>query len=176
MTELCDGILHDLVKEDFDERDILRQIVEGLHCLHSKKFIHRDLKPHNILFTKNSADAGSDHRWLMKLADFGCSRIIPEDRSHLTRSTTNNGDYSPVFRPFGTDGWIAPKILNGEQTYTDKIDIFPLGLILAFTFCKGLHPYGADTREKNDRIKRKQPILYEVSGMLKERNDGSSSL
>ena len=94
----------------------------------------------------------------------------------MTRSTTNNGDYSPVFRPFGTDGWIAPKILNGEQTYTDKIDIFPLGLILAFTFCKGLHPYGADTREKNDRIKRKQPILYEVSGMLKERNDGSSSL
>eukprot|EP01034_Spumella_vulgaris_P039702 gene39702-49058_t len=38
-------------------------IIEGLHFLHSKRFIHRDIKPTNLLISHG----------VVKLGDFGCS-------------------------------------------------------------------------------------------------------
>jgi serine/threonine protein kinase len=46
-------------------------ILEGLHFLHSKKFIHRDIKPTNLLVS-----AGR-----VKLGDFGCSSVLNEDET-----------------------------------------------------------------------------------------------
>lgn len=46
-------------------------IVEGLWFLHSKKFIHRDIKPTNLLVSGGR----------VKLGDFGCSTSIVEDES-----------------------------------------------------------------------------------------------
>ena len=112
-------------------------------------------------------------RW-WKLADFGLSRIVSEDASHLSRTQTDG--YSPVLRPFGTDGWIAPEVLNDERTYTQSADIFPLGLIFAFTLSRRRHPYDVDppkddeTKEeaekriisRNNRIKLKMPMTLTV--------------
>ena len=46
-------------------------IVEGLSFLHSKMFIHRDIKPTNLLVSKG----------VVKLADFGCSSQYFENDS-----------------------------------------------------------------------------------------------
>ncbi len=44
-------------------------IVEGLHFLHGKRFIHRDIKPTNLLISHG----------VVKLGDFGCSSATLDD-------------------------------------------------------------------------------------------------
>jgi serine/threonine protein kinase len=44
-------------------------IIEGLHFLHAKNFIHRDIKPTNLLVSGGR----------VKLGDFGCSTMLLED-------------------------------------------------------------------------------------------------
>ena len=167
--------------------NMLRQIVSGVEHLHDQKIIHRDLKPINILISlpldESNRISGRIIRPLMKLADFGISRIIQEDGSHLNRTVTRDG-YSVGLRLFGTDGWIAPEILNGEFTYTDKIDIFPLGLIFGFILNGGLHPFEVppeandreETREethkrtsnRNERMMKKLPMILKVEQLKAE--------
>ena len=175
MTELCDGTLHDLIKDssNFDLIKIVHQIVSGLVHLQEKRIIHRDLKPQNILYIlSTSEDAGP----VMKLADFGMSRIIPEDKSHLTRTLGTEG-HSENYRPFGTDGWIAPEFLHGESKYSYSGDIYPLGLIFAFTLSGGLHPFGEDAKTRNEAIRNGKTMLSDVENELKKRyNDGCCQL
>jgi serine/threonine-protein kinase/endoribonuclease IRE1 len=117
--------------------------------LHDNKIIHRDLNPRNILYSLSAADVEDiSRRPVMKLADFGMSRLVQEDVSHLTR--TEDSSYSRNFKPLGTNGWIAPEILNGERTYKESVDIFPLGLIFAFTLSGGRHPFDVDPPKENE--------------------------
>ena len=163
VTELCNGDLYDLVKGsltlDFGREDILFQIVQGVKYLHCNHILHRDLKPTNILYKKIIPTDGS-RRLVMKLADFGCSRSFrresEEDMTHYTRSRTVRSWCSKRFRPFGTDGWLAPEVMEDKKLeLCFGIDIFPLGLIFAFTLC-GSHPYGEHWKTR-DRCK--QPML-----------------
>ena len=174
-TELCNGTLHDLVvslKLYDAEINILRQSVEGLAHLHDKKIVHRDLKPRNILYSLSGQGV-----LLIKLADFGCSRTLPVGGgSHYSLSKTRDASYHTIFRPFGTDGWLAPEVLNGDQRYTYKGDIYPLGLIFCFTLCKGLHPFGDDSTTRNDHIRKGEQMLPEIRQILEERMDGSYDL
>ena len=96
--------------------------------------IHRDLKPDNILYT------GTPDAPTMKLADFGLCRIVKGNKIQTAQYLTTEGTYSKrVVRP-GTDDWMAPEMHNAEQ-FTSASDIFPLGLICAFTLAKGQHPF-----------------------------------
>ena len=174
VTELCNGTLHDLVHKDspikpnLDElRDVLRQIAKGVYYLHDNDILHRDLKPRNILYLI----------WplTLKVADFGCSRSVPDDMTHYTRTVLHSG-YSQHFRPFGTDGWLAPEVLNGEKHLRPPIDIYPLGLLSAFTLCGGQHPYGEDATARDERIKNKQPMLDVIRQQLMELGDGCHDL
>ena len=144
---------------------VLRQIVEGVKHLHDNNIFHRDLKPHNILYYRTRP-------LVMKVADFDCSRSLPQDATHYTRSVTGTG-YSKYFRPFGTKGWLAPEVLNGakELRPPQAVDIYPLGLIFAFTLCGGQHPYGEDATTRDDLIKNKQPMLAIIRQQLMELGD-----
>ena len=179
VTELCDGTLLKLVENSyylpFDERLVLHEIAKGVAHLHEKRILHRDLKPGNILYSLKTPE-NTKHCVTMKVADFGGSRIVQEDKNHKTRTRTQDGDYSWKFREFGTAGWIAPEFLNGEPHYTPRGDIFPLGLIFAFTLCKGRHPYGDDAESRDAWMKNKQPMLSNSAFSLKERKDGSYEL
>lgn len=167
-TELCVGTLEDIVVHKTydgppvgDNKEILRQITSGLAHLHSHKVIHGDLKPRNILI---SAPSGTT-KPMVKLADFGHSRRkegFALDRS-FTRTVSSNG----AVRPFGTESWMAPEIVN-EDRYSFFSDIFPLGLIFAYTLNDGKHPFGDDIGFAEYNIKNKKPMIATVEQLDKE--------
>ncbi|KAF8107970.1 hypothetical protein N665_0116s0167 [Sinapis alba] len=82
--------------------------VEYLHSLAHQSFIHRDLKPTNILL-------GDDMR--AKVADFGLVRLAPE------------GPQSVETKIAGTFGYLAPEYAVTGRV-TTKVDVYSFGVIL----------------------------------------------
>ena len=102
-------LLCDLAGDPYTYEDasrILKQTLIALALVHSKKWIHRDVKPENILLTDDD-DA--------KLADFGLVKDPATPRTMLDA------------RP-GTPGWMAPEQEAGENA-TALSDIYAFGLV-----------------------------------------------
>ncbi|ELA41206.1 CMGC/CDK/CDK5 protein kinase [Vittaforma corneae ATCC 50505] len=87
---------------------LIKQLINGVHYLHSHSIIHRDLKPSNILVAKDG---------VLKIADFGLARAIsPMDFSYSSEVVTL---------------WYrAPELLMGTPNYLYEIDIWSLGCII----------------------------------------------
>mmetsp|Transcript_19043 Transcript_19043/g.41987 ORF Transcript_19043/g.41987 Transcript_19043/m.41987 type:complete len:625 (-) Transcript_19043:60-1934(-) len=90
-------------------RRFLTQIASGLFVLHSSNHLHRDLKPQNILLSDCSVDP------VLKLADFGFARALPEQDMAATVC--------------GSPLYMAPEILRHEP-YDAKADLWSVGAIL----------------------------------------------
>ena len=60
---------------NFDEeaREIMKDILEGVAYLHKMNFIHRDIKPQNILLSTALDKKSGKMRKIAKIADFGLS-------------------------------------------------------------------------------------------------------
>eukprot|EP00400_MALV-I_sp_L67-5_P001271 gene1271-1132_t len=100
---------------------LLTQLADGLRVLHSQNFIHRDLKPQNILLTDES-----DYP-VLKIADFGFARaLMPQDMA-----ATICG--SPLY--------MAPEILRHEK-YDARADLWSVGTIL-YELLYGAPPFTA---------------------------------
>ena len=104
--------LEDLDKENLSEeriKSILYQILDAVAYCHSKKVIHRDLKPQNILLDKNEN---------IKIADFGLARA-----------------FSIPIRPYTKEvltlWYRAPELLLGINEYSTPVDIWSIGCIFA---------------------------------------------
>lgn len=112
-------------------RYLFYQIFHGVKYLHENNVVHRDLKPDNILLSS------CDEFPIVKITDFGLSK--------LTR-------YEESLRTFvGTVAFTAPEILqeNGDAHYTNKVDTWSLGVIL-YLCLTGHYPFdddGAQTEE-----------------------------
>ena len=91
-------------------RIIMCQLFGAMEYFHSKMFLHRDLKPQNILF--------DPEKKLIKITDFGLSRkFAPWDQK---RTYTNK---------VVTLWYRSPELLLGSETYGIEIDMWSLGCI-----------------------------------------------
>lgn len=104
---------------------ICRDICEGLNQIHKKNFIHRDLKPDNILIHENLLPDGSapkdrTQRYVAKITDFGLSAEV--------HANVFNGQ-SNINEVMGTILFMAPEQATGQR-YGKRIDMWALGIIV----------------------------------------------
>jgi tRNA A-37 threonylcarbamoyl transferase component Bud32 len=126
--ELVPGIqLDQWVKEHKVERRdavmIVRDVARAVHHAHAQGVIHRDLKPQNILMTKDGVP---------KVMDFGLAKLTDDDRK-ITR--TNAG--------IGTPQYMSPEQALG-QACDRRTDVFSLGIVL-FELLAGRLPWTSTT-------------------------------
>ena len=88
-------------------KSIMFQILKGMDFLHSKKILHRDLKPQNILI---------DNDLKVKIADFGLSRTYSIPIKAYTREVL-------------TLWYRAPELILGIDYYSTGIDMWSIGCI-----------------------------------------------
>jgi cyclin-dependent kinase-like len=92
-----------------ETRKYMWQLVRGLNFIHQHNVIHRDIKPENLLISKNGA---------LKICDFGFARFLSTPDTLYT-------DY------VSTRWYRAPELLVGDANYSQGIDIWAIGCLLA---------------------------------------------
>ena len=94
--------------------DIAVQIADGLAAAHAAGITHRDLKPDNVLLTRDGR---------VKLLDFGLAKMDPGLGREMTETLTDPGTI------VGTVGYMSPEQVSG-QTIDHRGDIFSFGIVL----------------------------------------------
>ncbi|KAM3132161.1 hypothetical protein pb186bvf_015756 [Paramecium bursaria] len=109
--------------------DQIVKIVRDLFCgqleLYNNKIIHRDLKPANIYIY---IMIGQNY----KITDFGRCRLLGDMNQQQALTKMGNREYA------------SAQIMT-DQTFSDKADIYSLGIILYKLALYGAHPSGSDT-------------------------------
>ena len=142
LYELMDvGDLKDWVlsRGGLSEKEALRilwNVVNGLAYLHSRGYIHSDIKPENIFGKKVLKSI------VWKLGDFGLLKI---------RGATSILDVK------GTVGYIAPEVFRGEIHRSS--DIFSLGCLLHFMLF-GRDPF--ETEDRKEKLRRNKEVIYSL--------------
>lgn len=104
--ELCTATLQDYVQGRYDitlisPLSILHQATSGVSHLHSLDIVHRDIKPQNVLLS--TPNVKGEVR--VMISDFGLCKKLQIGRISFSRKSGITG----------TDGWIAPEMLNGKE-------------------------------------------------------------
>ncbi|XP_019719706.1 serine/threonine-protein kinase 36-like isoform X2 [Hippocampus comes] len=126
VTEYAEGQLFQIIESDgslpeSQVCEIACQLVSALYYLHSRRILHRDMKPQNILFDKNG---------VVKLCDFGFARAMSVSTMVVTSIK-------------GTPLYMSPELV-AEKPYDHTTDLWALGCIL-YEIHTGLPPFCADS-------------------------------
>ncbi len=104
---------------------VAAQICNGLQYLHEQGFMHHDLKPSNILFTR---------RGVAKLADYSLS------------GTSLLAMFDPGVHDQVTPMYVAPELIRKEKA-TPKSDMYSLGVTF-YNLFTGRLPFEVDNLQK----------------------------
>jgi len=172
IMEFCPGgdmLTHLIEYENFTEdqtRFYMAELVLAIESIHKLNYIHRDIKPDNLLL---------DAKGHMKLSDFGLctgfqttriddlNKNLESASSELTESDRNSLNMSRVerigswrhrrkqlaFSTVGTPDYIAPEIFT-KKGYTESCDLWSLGIVM-YEMLIGHPPFNSDTPRETYR-------------------------
>lgn len=122
---------------------LLVHILDALHFAHERGVVHRDIKPHNILF-------GPDDTPL--LTDFGVALRVEERLTPRTRQ-----------RVLGTPSYMAPEQAANPESASPRSDVYSAGLTL-YVLLTGRQPFAAHERDDARReLEMVHPKLADVA-------------
>lgn len=108
-------VYDDIVKHrrypEIEAIDIIIQVAEALQHAHAKGLIHRDVKPKNIMLSKEG---------VAKLADMGLARAMSDKEAAEAEAG----------KAFGTPYYISPEQIRGDKDIGPPSDIYSLGATL----------------------------------------------
>jgi len=137
VMELCDNSLQKILNERNKgftcEQifDIMSQLNNTFKIMYKNNIIHRDIKLDNILikYKDNNNNNDSNINFIVKLTDYGISKQLKN-----TNTTS-----------LGTNETMAPEILEGENHYDNKCDLWSIGIIIYQLYFKE-YPYEGETQ------------------------------
>jgi serine/threonine protein kinase len=108
---LGDDLESGKVYSEAEALDVIVQIGRALEHAHEHGFVHRDVKPKNIMMTRNG---------VAKLADMGLARAMAD----VEAAEAEAG------KAYGTPYYISPEQIRGEVNIDFRADIYALGATL----------------------------------------------
>ncbi len=110
---------------------IIKHVALGLGAAHERGFVHRDLKPGNVMLTRSSAGEQA------KILDFGLVRML----------TPDPGDPQLTLEGmmFGTPTYMSPEQFQGAEA-GPAADLYALGVIL-YQLLTGTPPFQGTVEE-----------------------------
>jgi serine/threonine protein kinase/WD40 repeat protein len=121
-------------------------LAEGLHAIHSRGLVHRDLKPLNIIMAPSGP----------RIIDFGIAKAA---------GTTSDPRLTATGMVVGTPAFLSPEQLDDDDVGPAS-DIFSLGSVLAFA-ASGRMPFDGHTfKATSYAIVNKLPDLRAVAGPI----------
>src|SRR5256884_232136 len=141
----------------------LTQVAEGLTKAHAAGVVHRDLKPDNIMISRDE---------YAKILDFGLAKLVETERSLGVGSaqasevgTRIMAQQSLAGMVMGTAGYMSPEQAQGKVKEIDqRSDIFSFGCIL-FEATTGHKPF-----EGEDILDSLHKIVHAPTPQIKEIN------
>lgn len=118
-------------------KEIALQITDGMLQIHKHNIIHKDLKPQNIMFTKEGK---------VKLMDFGISETFRSSMSRIKETSRS-----------GTPAYMSPEQLIGKDVGKES-DIWSFGVMLYELLAGKLYFSGKTTSEVQNSIREKLDI------------------
>jgi serine/threonine protein kinase len=130
VMEYCpDGDL-DSHATKYPKNDLLpymEQLADAVKFLHSKNFIHRDIKPTNLLIAQDG---------ILRLSDFGLAASSDPGRTVITSSNWTSAGFS------------APEQYIDMASVTHKADYYSIGAVLYYLLKRKAFNFAGDTESQ----------------------------
>ena len=133
------------LKEDL-AKYFFKQIIEGLHHIHHKNIVHRDIKLDNILL---------DHNGNVKICDFGVSKLVKPGEKMMEQ--------------WGTPAYIAPEILLDRGYKGFGVDVWSAGVVL-YSMLYGTVPFKGNNMNELHKLIVKGNVTYKEDVSEEARN------
>jgi serine/threonine-protein kinase len=114
-----------------DAVEYMTQACAAIAAAHDLGIVHRDIKPANLFLTRNSEGAP-----LIKVLDFGVSKVIGESEGDLSLTQTTS--------ILGSALYMSPEQMNSARSVDHRTDIYALGATL-YELLGGEPPHVAKT-------------------------------
>jgi len=146
-----------------DRIDLFRQICSALELAHQNLIVHRDIKPNNILVTRDGTP---------KLLDFGIAKSLAAPAEGVDDSLTRYGDR------LLTPNYASPEQIAGRLVTTAS-DVYSLGVLLYQMLC-GACPFNLNKLSPADMerivmsVEPEPPSKLLVAGVAQAGEKGRS--